>query len=73
MIPFLSFNEVSKIKFANILSIKETVLDVNVNNVNRYEEVIPVIEEEEYETIPQRQKRYILAIAYRQVCVFKRQ
>ena len=73
MIPFLSFNEVSKIKFANILSIKETVLDVNVNNVNRYEEVIPVIEEEEYETIPQIQKRYILAIAYRQVCVFKRQ
>ena len=28
MIPFLSFNEVSKIKFVNILSIKETVLDV---------------------------------------------
>ena len=30
MIPFLSFNEVSKIKFVNILSIKETVLDVTV-------------------------------------------
>ena len=28
MIPFLSFNEVSKIKFVNILSIKETVFDV---------------------------------------------
>ena len=27
MIPFLSFNEVSEIKFVNILSIKETVLD----------------------------------------------
>ena len=30
MIPFLSFNEVSKIKFVNILSIKETVLDVTL-------------------------------------------
>ena len=30
MIPFLSFNEVSKIKFLNILSIKETGLDVTL-------------------------------------------
>ena len=30
MIPFLIFNEVSKIKFVNILSIKETVLDVTL-------------------------------------------
>ena len=30
MIPFLSFNEVSKTKFVNILSIKETVLDVTL-------------------------------------------
>ena len=30
MIPFLSFNEVSKIKFVNILSIKETILDVTL-------------------------------------------
>ena len=30
MIPFLSFNEVSKIKFVNILSINETVLDVTL-------------------------------------------
>ena len=30
MIPFLSFYEVSKIKFVNILSIKETVLDVTL-------------------------------------------
>ena len=30
MIPFLSFNKVSKIKFVNILSIKETVLDVTL-------------------------------------------
>ena len=30
MIPFLSFNEVSKIKFVNALSIKETVLDVTL-------------------------------------------
>ena len=30
MIPFLSFNEVSKIKFVNILSIKETIFDVTL-------------------------------------------
>ena len=30
MIPFLSFNEASKIKFVNILSIKETVSDVTL-------------------------------------------
>ena len=29
MIPFLSFNEVSNMKFENILQIKETVFDVN--------------------------------------------
>ena len=45
-------------------------LNSKVNNVKRYEEAIPVIEQ--YETISQRQKRNILAIAYRQVCVFKR-
>ena len=28
--PFLSFNEVSKIKFVSILSIKETVWDVTL-------------------------------------------
>ena len=30
MIPFLSFNEVSKIKFVDELSIKETVFDVTL-------------------------------------------
>ena len=30
MIPIFSFNEVSKIKLVNILSIKETVFDVNL-------------------------------------------
>ena len=30
MIPFLSFNEVPKTKFVNILSTKETVLDVTL-------------------------------------------
>ena len=30
MIPFLSFNEAPKIKFVNILSIKETVSDVTL-------------------------------------------
>ena len=30
MIPFLSFNEESKIRFVNILSIKDTVLDVTL-------------------------------------------
>ena len=30
MIPFLSFNEVSKIKLVNILSIKETIFNVTL-------------------------------------------
>ena len=30
MIPFLSFNEASKIKFVNVLSIKGTVSDVTL-------------------------------------------
>ena len=30
IIPFLSFNEASKIKFVNILSIKEPVFDVTL-------------------------------------------
>ena len=30
MISFLSFNKVSKIKFVNILSVKETVLDITL-------------------------------------------
>ena len=30
MIPFLSFNEVSKIKVVNKLSIKETVFDITL-------------------------------------------
>ena len=30
MILFFSFNEVSKIKFVNILSIKETIFDVTL-------------------------------------------
>ena len=30
MIPFLSFNEVSKAKFVNILSIKETAFDATL-------------------------------------------
>ena len=30
MIPFLSFTEVSKVKFVNILSTKETIFDVTL-------------------------------------------
>ena len=30
MIPFLSFNEVSKTRFVNVLPIKETALDVTL-------------------------------------------